>query len=133
MYGVAKIDFVLKDFAYGNDVPEVFLPLWLSLKNIRLVAVLLRCPPYGYRHFLCCKSVADFVCPLSMRRKLKNLLHNPLRFLVNDKPVLLGRADFLADWHDRGDVFAILELGFHRTFYLADRFLCLPFVDDILE
>lgn len=48
-------------------------------------------------------------------------------------PVFLGRVDFIADWHDRGDVFAILELGLHRIFYLAARFLCLPFVDDVLE
>lgn len=41
MDGIAKIDFILKDFAYGNDIPEVFLPLWLSFKNIRLVAVFL--------------------------------------------------------------------------------------------
>ena len=118
MHSVAKIDFILKDFAYGNDVPEVFLPLWLSFKNVRLIAVLLRRPPCGYRDFLGGKGAADFVCPVSMRRKLKNPLHNPLRFLVNDKPVLLGRVDFIADWHDRGDVFPVLKLCFHRILTL---------------
>lgn len=106
MYGVAKIDFILMDFAYSNDVPEVFLPLWLSFKNIRLVAVLLQCPPCGYRGFLGGKGTADFVRPLSVRCKRENLLHNPLRFLVNDEPVFLGMVNFIADWHDRGNVVA---------------------------
>ena len=55
--------------AYGNDVPEVFLSLWLTFKNVRLVAVFLRRPPCGYRDFLSGKGAADFVRPISVRRK----------------------------------------------------------------
>ena len=95
MDGMPKVYLVGEDIADGLYAPAVFYFFRLPLKHGRLIPVPFIKPPCWDWHFIFGEGVADFLCPIPMCRKLKNTLHNPLRFLINNEPVLFRRMQLI--------------------------------------